>query len=370
MAPADDLLRVTDRLYAAAAGSEPWTFAIQSVVDLMQAHHAALDVHGEGPFGTSYAAMAGLDEGKLASIVESGAMETALPLIMRVPTGISARAQLISDAEFLRSAAYNEVIRPLNGFHSVSIRRIAVRESYLFTVCRPQSCADFGPMERTALQALMPHIDTVVSLHNRLQRAEQGRGALTRTLDRLGSGVILTDASGRPVFINASASRIALESDGLILDDGGIAGATPALTRRLREAIAVASMDAAVESQHVCLDRPSQRLPLLLTIFPVWRLGLSVAGTAAPRVAIFLSEPDAPQPLDRTAIADAFRLTRRESDIAMLLSDGLDLATIASRLGLGIGTVRDHLKHVFEKTGTRSQVALVALLRGFVGRAN
>jgi len=34
----------------------------------------------------------------------------------------------------------------------------------------------------------------------------------------------------------------------------------------------------------------------------------------------------------------------------------------------GRATVRDHLKRVFDTTGARSQVALVALLRGFVDR--
>jgi DNA-binding CsgD family transcriptional regulator len=54
----------------------------------------------------------------------------------------------------------------------------------------------------------------------------------------------------------------------------------------------------------------------------------------------------------------------------MLLGDGFDLQAIALQLGLGIGTVRHHLKHVFEKTGARSQAALVALLRGFISPAS
>src|SRR5262249_5524668 len=45
MALADDLWGVTERLYAAAGGSEPWTLAIQGVVDLMQADHATLNMH-------------------------------------------------------------------------------------------------------------------------------------------------------------------------------------------------------------------------------------------------------------------------------------------------------------------------------------
>ena len=52
-----------------------------------------------------------------------------------------------------------------------------------------------------------------------------------------------------------------------------------------------------------------------------------------------------------------------------LAADGrLTNKAIAARLGGSLATVRDHLKHVFEKTGARSQVALVALIRGFIDR--
>ena len=34
-------------------------------------------------------------------------------------------------------------------------------------------------------------------------------------------------------------------------------------------------------------------------------------------------------------------------------------------LGIGLSTVRYHLKRAFEKTGMRSQAALAALIRGF-----
>jgi len=62
------------------------------------------------------------------------------------------------------------------------------------------------------------------------------------------------------------------------------------------------------------------------------------------------------------AIRQALGLTERESETAMLLAGGLDLPTIAHRLQLGLGTVRNHLKSIFGKTGTRRQGELVALL--------
>ena len=87
----------------------------------------------------------------------------------------------------------------------------------------------------------------------------------------------------------------------------------------------------------------------------------------APRIAIFITEPDDGPPIDRDAIADAFGLTPREAAIAALLASGHDLASATRALAIGIGTARYHLKHVLDKTNTRSQATLVATLRGFVG---
>ena len=188
---------------------------------------------------------------------------------------------------------------------------------------------------------------------------------LLQIIDRLDSGVILADALARPLLVNDRAARIAREADGLLLRNA-IAAATPEATRRLREAVAATASDTACESPRLGLERPSGRPPLLLTLMPIWRLGTQVLGGAgAPRVAIFIKETDAPLVIDRRLLADSLRLTQRESEVAALLADGLDLAEVAGRLGQGIGTARSHLKRVFDKTGARSQAALVALVRGF-----
>jgi DNA-binding CsgD family transcriptional regulator len=68
--------------------------------------------------------------------------------------------------------------------------------------------------------------------------------------------------------------------------------------------------------------------------------------------------------VDLRLLADIFRLTRRESEIAAQLAAGRNLDDIAAALQLGGGTVRYHIKNVFEKTGMRNQAALVALIRG------
>ena len=52
-------------------------------------------------------------------------------------------------------------------------------------------------------------------------------------------------------------------------------------------------------------------------------------------------------------------LTPRETEIVALLADGLTATAIAHRLRLSPATVRKHLEHVYEKTGTHDRVLLV-----------
>ena len=51
-------------------------------------------------------------------------------------------------------------------------------------------------------------------------------------------------------------------------------------------------------------------------------------------------------------------LTRREGQLINLVSRGLKNKEIATELGIRPGTVKIHLKHIFEKTGVRGRYGL------------
>jgi len=52
-------------------------------------------------------------------------------------------------------------------------------------------------------------------------------------------------------------------------------------------------------------------------------------------------------------------LTARERDVAALVAKGLKNREIAEVLGISIGTVKDHVHHIYDKTGfgTRAELA-------------
>lgn len=61
---------------------------------------------------------------------------------------------------------------------------------------------------------------------------------------------------------------------------------------------------------------------------------------------------------DRTYQSRRSPLTPREHEVAELVEKGLRNRDIASNLGIQTGTVKIHLKHIFEKTGVRGRYGL------------
>jgi DNA-binding CsgD family transcriptional regulator len=61
----------------------------------------------------------------------------------------------------------------------------------------------------------------------------------------------------------------------------------------------------------------------------------------------------------------AYQLTRRESDVAVLLVQGLSTREIAARLNVAESTVVSHKKSLFQKTDVHRQSELVRLALSF-----
>ena len=80
------------------------------------------------------------------------------------------------------------------------------------------------------------------------------------------------------------------------------------------------------------------------------------------RIAVTVEESSA---AERTAVfARAGGLAVRERELLHHLSTGADTRTIAARMFLSENTVQDHLKSIFDKTGTRSRKALLSRVLG------
>ena len=57
-------------------------------------------------------------------------------------------------------------------------------------------------------------------------------------------------------------------------------------------------------------------------------------------------------------------LTPRETQVLLLLAEGVSTAQTARSLGVSVATVRSHVKSVLAKLGVHSRIEAVALVRG------
>jgi DNA-binding CsgD family transcriptional regulator/PAS domain-containing protein len=372
----DNLRPVLDaisQIHAAVLEPASWSAAVENVADLLRAEHAIVFAPGTADGGDAFAAVR-VDTAHAARIHSAEAARLGSRMLSGIQLGLAfSSASVIPDRDMENSAFYNEIVRPANGFYSTSACLGAGGTLTALNFCRPRKKGPFDSAGIGTLQAILPHFANAIELSRRLAAARRQASDLQQLLDRVDSAVMLVDAAGQPCFANGRALRIVGQADGLMLGVSGLLAATAPATRRLRHAIAgIGRYDVAAAgsgaAQDLRLERPSRRPPLLLSLFPIWPLALSPAGTSAPRVAIFITEPDDRPPIDRDAIADAFRLTPREASVAALMAAGHDLKGVARILEIGIGTARYHLKNVLGKTNTSNQAMMVAGLRGFVRR--
>lgn len=359
-------LPLIELFYRAVVEPDGWQTVLDSVVRLFDGDHAFLYTNKWSRAAVPFVATTGLDADEQARFFTPRATQQWELWQAAMPSGrVLSLTDCVNEATMESLDIYNEVIRPTNGFYSTFVQHNGPDLSFHFALCRPRRGGTYTAGETHRLQGVLPHLTTAFQLHQHLRKVENRAGGFGAVLDRLSEAVILTNELGHCVYRNARAARLLDEADGLATVGHALRGANVAITLRLHAIIASVGASAASEVRQLSLRRPSGRLPLLLNVAPIWRLGATGAGNNAPRAAIFIREPDAPLNIDKDALIDAFGFTPRESDVAKLLAQGLDLGGIAACLGLRISTVRSNLKHVYEKAGVNNQAGLVALVRCF-----
>ena len=68
-----------------------------------------------------------------------------------------------------------------------------------------------------------------------------------------------------------------------------------------------------------------------------------------------------PRPLCAEVVALAYDLTATQARIAVEIANGRSVQATAAELGVGLPTVRSHLRGVYEKIGINRQAELVKL---------
>jgi DNA-binding CsgD family transcriptional regulator len=235
--------------------------------------------------------------------------------------------------------------------------------STVVSVSRSYSEGEFEAGQTQLFAALIPHLQRAVQLRIRLAALDGPPTSSAEMLNRLPHAVMLVDAGARVIFANQAAARMLGAGNGLSLDRDGLKAETTEDTRRLRRTIADCAEPAnelGGEGGRFRLSR-RDRGPLTMLVIP-HRTQVTWIDILRPTAILFIAEAEQAAVLRSERFSQDFGLTRAEAVFAVEISKGDGLQAAASRLGVSLTTVRTHLAHVFDKTGTRRQAELVRLI--------
>lgn len=209
------------------------------------------------------------------------------------------------------------------------------------------------------------HLARAVELMRRLDTLQSKLETSELALEHHRCAVFVLDGSAMIRFANTRARRLLAERDGLLSLGSWLTAQHNGDGALLSRAVA----DAARHCEDgrritaVPIRRGPARLPLLAMVVPgsEHRHVVGIPGTPS-EVLVFVADPSERGTVAADLLRDAFSLTDREVNVALATMRLGSLPASAAELGISPTTARTHLQHVFDKTGTRSQVALAQLL--------
>ena len=286
-----------------------------------------------------------------------------VPRLRQLPDGqVTPVRDLYSEEERKASAAFNEWVCRLGNQNGLNVRLDGLDDTRIvWSLGSPIASGGWGSAELELIRELLPHVRQFV----RIRQALAGAGALgvsfVELLDHTGIGLILLDRRGRVVEVNDPARGILLRRDGLSDEGCRLAAWLPADNVRLQRLVArslpsISSQGETAGSMTVA--RPSGLPKLALHINPARRRGLDM-GLAPVAVVVLVYDPLSRPRLDAGLVGSVLGLSPAESQVAVMLAEGMTTADIAEATGRKPSTVRVLKRRAYRKLGISRQAELV-----------
>lgn len=359
MVTLDELSRIVSGIYAAVITPERWDMTIADIGRAFDSGGALVVTDGTARI-LKHAAIP--TEAAASYAAYFAPLDHVLRAVETGPVGIvRPGAELMWS--YQRSEFTADWARP-NGFDDgmfVRLNDAPVTTSLALATAKQSK--RFDTAENVALvHHLVPHLQQALRMQIHLDDLTHRGGDLAGASESVRQAIVVVAPGRRPVYTNSAAERVLSSDDGLRIHRGRLEAATPRADAQLQDAIAAAlnpdNLDCCAGS-FVCA-RPSGRRPYIVHVLPIDQTTITPPRNG--RVIVVIVDPE-PQPEPPPMLLQRlFGLTKSEAQIAVMVTRAEGLKPIAEELSVSVTTVKTHLQHVFDKTGTHRQAELVRLV--------
>lgn len=355
-----------ERFQSAGLTGTGWEAALESLVELtgsMGGQLIGLGSNAAVPFNLTV----GIDPASTGEFVAAGGGDPKINSRVRVGS-IVPELRILDESAFTTSEdvrlfpEYGEWIRRYDVAFGCLTPLVKADPLLVgIAMMRNTRQGNIGREQRKAFARVAQHARMAVRTQMILQH--QSVALVTDILDALPATVFLCDAFGRVLAMSAMAEQLLSAGTHLKLLSGRLSAIAapdqPGLNVMVARAI---DPSAAPPDRPVVVRNAEGDDPLLIEVAPVPRkhpLGFGIA-----LVTIVRRPSD-----DPGRFADAaqvlFGLTPAEANVSAQLALGRTVSAIAQSHGVSVGTVRTHVRRIFDKAGTSNQLELASLLSRF-----
>ncbi len=344
-------------LYDAADDARGWAPFLQALVHEAGAAAAGLTQQDAAARAQVWMGVPGACEAALRGYAP--AVNPWLEAARRLGTApgtVAHGARLVTAAELTRSAVFQQVFLPAGltdpvlALLDVSEGRAAVLTVFL----KEGTGAPVRDVVAELLGLLVPHLQRVRSLQQRVAGASVWEQAATDTLERVAVATVALGAGRRAIRWNRVADHMFKSGQPFRLaPDGRLTSGSHQSDDTLSQALAAGTAWWSV--------RPDDGGPR-------WVCSLAPLGTPATRGTddargvLHVLDPEARLVSPEAILVRMYGLTPAEVRLCGLVAQGTGPTEAASRLGISSQTTRTQLKHVMQKVGVRKQSQLAHLV--------
>jgi DNA-binding CsgD family transcriptional regulator len=355
-----------------STGKDGWRLFAEEAAEAFGCQLAMVEYQAPATPERSFIVAGGLDgfEDVFCQARSLNAADTYLDRMLGKPEGtVLLGMEIVPPDQMRRSTSYSRLAMPWHLEHFLMGTIVSDEGgSAFFSLGRAAREQPFVEGDKSLVgRLLLSHLTRSMSVQREMAAIRSANALLTSVMCQSPTGLVVFDLQGRPVFINQKASAILAAGDGLALVNGELVADNPLARMQLRQglsSILQAARGRPVPAPPtVLVARPSGAQPYRVSFSAVGPPG---GGGDLPRgsavVATIHDERRSTSATVPAVFRTTYGLTRAEVRLCEALLAGDSLVEAANALNVSRNTAKTHLARIFDKTGVRSQVALLRLL--------
>lgn len=257
-------------------------------------------------------------------------------------------------------------LNPRSEFHADWMRRYAMDDGVFvrltggsrprsFLVAAPHRGPGFATGENVrVVNALVPHLQMALRTQQSLTDLRSQALHDINPADAFTAPAAVVDTNMTVALSNSAAQTLFRGSTDIAVRSGRIQLSAPRADAELRLAVS-RSVGTTRVGGSVKVPRAESTRPLIVHVLPL-------ASDEGSRAMVVVVDPEVHREPPKELLRQLFSMTDSEAEVALRVSRGHALSTIADELSLSTATVKTHVQHAYQKTGTHRQAELTRLV--------